>query len=85
MTNDMRNKVHEVMVSRGYVRAIDAARRIGVVPSTIYGWIREKRVNAKRIKNATYVTRRSLIGQLGEDRAELLRVDLRPESWEMPA
>ena len=71
----------EDMAGRGFVRAIDAARRIGVVPSTIYNWAREGLVSTTKRGAATFVSIETLLAQLGKDQCAILRVTEDPKTW----
>ena len=74
-------RVAEDMAAKGYVRAIDAARRIGVVPSTIYNWAREGLVSTTKRGAATFVSIETLLAKLGKDQCSILRVTEDPKTW----
>ena len=71
----------EDMAGKGFVRAIDAARRIGVVPSTIYNWAREGLVSTSKRGAATFVSIETLLAKLGKDQCSILRVTEDPKTW----
>lgn len=71
----------EAMAARGFVRAIDAARRIGVVPSTIYNWARDNLVSTEKRGAATFVSIQTLLAQLGPGQCADLGVTTDPKTW----
>jgi excisionase family DNA binding protein len=54
------------MRERGYVPSTEAAGRVGVHKSTLYRWIRDRRVEAVDFNGAYFIRWNSVVEHLGE-------------------
>ena len=54
------------MRQRGYVPSTEAASRVGVHKSTLYRWIRDRRVVAVDFNGAYFIEWNSVVDHLGE-------------------
>jgi hypothetical protein len=62
----------QTMRGRGYISASEAARRAGVSPAAVHGWIEREQVKAVHVGRRCYVELVSLISYLGTDGADAM-------------
>lgn len=68
------SRQEQVMMQKGYLSASAIARKVGLSPASVAGWIARGQVQHVRIGRRKYVLIKSVVSYLGADAAKLLGV-----------
>lgn len=61
----------EQLRAKGYLPAPEVIKDLGVHHTTLYRWIKKKKVKSARVGGRLYVSRASLVEYLGQEAAEV--------------